>query len=74
MLWTMLSCLAATLIASSAGAQSSGSPTVHAVRAGGAVACGVSGTNPGFALADSRGEMRGSEPAPAPGRRARSGR
>ncbi|EFH09324.1 amino acid ABC transporter substrate-binding protein [Teichococcus cervicalis] len=61
MLRTMLSCLAATLLASAAAAQGSGSPTLDAVRARGQLACGVSGTNPGFALADSRGEMRGSE-------------
>ncbi|MFC0407131.1 amino acid ABC transporter substrate-binding protein [Roseomonas elaeocarpi] len=61
MLRTILSCLAATLLASSAWAQSSGSPTLDAIRARGAVTCGVSGTNPGFAFADSRGELRGSE-------------
>ncbi|MCI0755156.1 amino acid ABC transporter substrate-binding protein [Teichococcus vastitatis] len=61
MLRTMLSCLAATLLASGAFAQASGSPTMDAIRAQGVLACGVSGTNPGFAFADSRGEIVGSE-------------
>ena len=42
-------------------AQGSGSATLDAVRSRGVLACGVSGTNPGFAFPDSRGEMRGSE-------------
>ncbi|WP_419897655.1 amino acid ABC transporter substrate-binding protein [Roseomonas sp. USHLN139] len=61
MLRTMLSCLAATLLATGAWAQGSGSPTLDAIRARGTLACGVSGTNPGFAFADSRGEIQGSE-------------
>jgi len=46
---------------SAARAQLSGSATLDAVRARGAVLCGVSGTNPGFAFPDSQGMMRGSE-------------
>jgi general L-amino acid transport system substrate-binding protein len=42
-------------------AQGSGSVTLDNIRARGALLCGVSGTNPGFAFPDSRGEMRGSE-------------
>jgi general L-amino acid transport system substrate-binding protein len=57
----MLLCLATALLASGAWAQGSGSPTLDAVRARRVLFCGVSGTNPGFAFADSRGEMRGSE-------------
>ena len=40
-------------------AQGSGSATLDAARARGYVACGTSGTIPGFALADSTGVMRG---------------
>ena len=52
---------AACLLGEVARAQRSGSATLDAVRARGVLACGVSGTNPGFAFPDSRGEMRGSE-------------
>ncbi|WBV42840.1 amino acid ABC transporter substrate-binding protein [Pseudoroseomonas cervicalis] len=65
MLRSLLAALAVALLAPAlapaAAAQGSGSPTLDAIRARGAVACGVSGTNPGFAFADSRGEMRGIE-------------
>lgn len=57
-------CLAAlALLAglSAAWAQPSGSATLDNVRARGALLCGVSGTNPGFAFPDSGGVMRGSE-------------
>ena len=51
----------AVLLPAAAGAQGSGSPTLDAVRARGILACGISGTNPGFAYPDAKGEMRGSE-------------
>ena len=54
-----LSCFLGT--AAMAQGAGSGSGTLDAVRARGQVACGVSGTNPGFAYPDDRGEMRGSE-------------
>lgn len=61
MLKTLILTAAILLPAATARAQNSGSPTLDAVRARGMLACGVSGTNPGFAFPDSRGEMRGSE-------------
>ena len=51
----------ALLFPGGAHAQGSGSVTLDNVRARGALRCGISGTNPGFAFPDSRGEMRGSE-------------
>ena len=51
----------ALLLPGGAHAQGSGSVTLDNVRARGALRCGISGTNPGFAFPDSRGEMRGSE-------------
>jgi len=42
-------------------AQGSGSVTLDAIRSRGALVCGISGTNPGFAFPDKTGEMRGSE-------------
>ena len=46
-------------LAFSAGAFAQGSPTLDAVRARGALRCGVSTGFPGFAAPDSRGEWRG---------------
>ncbi len=46
---------------SAAQAQPSGSSTLDAARGRGALLCGVSGTNPGFAFPDSQSVMRGSE-------------
>ncbi len=51
----------ALLLPGGAHAQGSGSVTLDNARARGALRCGTSGTNPGFAFPDSRGEMRGSE-------------
>ena len=48
-------------VGSAAWAQSSGSPTLDAVRSRGVLRCGVSGTNPGFAFPNSQGTMEGSE-------------
>ena len=42
-------------------AQDSGSVTLDAIRSRGALVCGISGTNPGFAFPDKTGEMLGSE-------------
>ena len=49
--------MAAALPAGDALAQ--GSPTLAAIRARGAVVCGVQSNNPPFSLPDSRGEWRG---------------
>ncbi|HEY4250990.1 MAG TPA: amino acid ABC transporter substrate-binding protein [Roseomonas sp.] len=59
----LAACLAALClaVAPAARAQGSGSPTLDAMRARGALVCGVSGTTPGFSLPDSGGEMRGSD-------------
>ena len=57
----VLGFLAALAVPVIALAQGSGSPTLDAVRARGAVNCGVSGTTPGFSFPDSRGIMRGSD-------------
>jgi len=53
--------LAALLLggASAAHAQSSGSPTLDAIKARGQLACGVAGGVPGFSLLDSKGVMTG---------------
>jgi general L-amino acid transport system substrate-binding protein len=52
---TALGCLAAA----GARAQGSGSATLDAAKARGAVLCGISGQVPGFSLADSQGNMKG---------------
>ena len=49
----------AAMLATPACAQSLASPTLEAVKARGVVRCGTSGSIPGFALIDSKGEMRG---------------
>ena len=55
-----LLCLAAWLIGGQhAGAQTSGSATLDAVRARGQVLCGTGGEIPGFSMLDSAGAMRG---------------
>ncbi len=53
--------LAAAFLAMPAFAQGSGSATLDAVRARGELACGVSGTTPGFSFVDSQGVMDGSD-------------
>jgi general L-amino acid transport system substrate-binding protein len=54
-----LAALALLAVAPTAMAQGSGSATLDAVKARGELACGVSGTVPGFALPDSQGVMKG---------------
>ena len=53
--------LLASLTTTPASAQGSGSATLDAVRARGELACGISGTTPGFSLPDSQGVMRGND-------------
>jgi general L-amino acid transport system substrate-binding protein len=58
---TLMGGLVATalLVAAPAFAESSGSPTLDAVKARGVLNCGISGSVAGFSLPDSQGVMRG---------------
>jgi len=56
-----LGLLTALASATAAHAEGSGSATLDAIRARGNVACGISGTTPGFAFPDSKGVMRGAD-------------
>ncbi|MDB5416502.1 MAG: Amino acid transporter substrate-binding protein family [Rubritepida sp.] len=54
-----MGCLMASVLATAAPAMAQGSATLDAVKARGAVRCGVSTGFPGFAAPDGRGEWRG---------------
>jgi len=56
---TLAGCVALALSALPAAAQSSGSATIDAIRARGALVCGTSADLPGFAVLDSAGRYTG---------------